>query len=300
MRLVIAIGGNALLQRGEVLSAENQERNMQRAANALTKVVEEHEVVLVHGNGPQVGLLALEGEAFKEAPAFPLDVLGAESQGMIGYIIGQVLNNRLPQKRIATLLTRTLVDPNDPAFDNPTKPIGPTYSKCDAETLAQDRGWVISEDGDAYRRVVPSPAPIDVLEFSIIEDLLASGTLVICGGGGGIPVVRGDDNQVSGVEAVVDKDHTAALLARRLRADRLLILTDVDGVYQNWGEAGEAKLDQITVQELEAMSFAQGSMGPKVDAACEFARETGNPALIGALNDADRILAGVNGTRISP
>ena len=299
MRLVVAIGGNALLQRGEVLSAKNQERNMQRASTALIKVADGHDVVLVHGNGPQVGLLALEAEAFKDAPAFPLDVLGAESQGMIGYVIGQVLSNGMPDRKIATLLSRTLVDPKDPAFGNPTKPIGPIYSKSDAQNLTRDRGWVIAEDGENFRRVVPSPKPIDLLEFPIIEELVTSGVLVICGGGGGIPVMRGTNGQVSGVEAVVDKDLTAALLARNLKADRLLILTDVDGVYQNWGQASEQKLERITPAALTTMSFSEGSMGPKVAAACSFAKATGNPAMIGSLDEADQILAGIKGTWVS-
>jgi len=299
MRLVIAIGGNALLQRGEVLSAENQERNIQRAADALINVSDGHEVVLVHGNGPQVGLLALEAEAFKEAPAFPLDVLGAESQGMIGYVIGQVLNNGMPDRKIATLLTRTLVDPKDPAFDKPTKPIGPIYSKSDAQALTRDRGWAIAKEGKSFRRVVPSPTPTDILELPIITDLVTSGVLVICGGGGGIPVMRSATGQVSGVEAVVDKDLTAALLACHLKADRLLILTDVDGVYHNWGQADEQRLKRVTPTALTAMSFAEGSMGPKVAAACTFAEATGKPAMIGSLKDADQIMVGAKGTWVS-
>lgn len=299
MRLVIAIGGNALLQRGEVLSAENQARNIERAADALAKAADGHEVVLVHGNGPQVGLLALEAEAFKEAPAFPLDVLGAESQGMIGYVIGQVLNNAMPGRRVATLLTRTLVDPKDAAFGKPTKPIGPVYSESDAQDLTRDRSWVITREGGDFRRVVPSPAPIDILELPIIEELVESGVLIICGGGGGIPVVRDTDNRLSGVEAVVDKDLTAALLAQRLKADRLLILTDVDGIYQNWGQTDAQKLRRITASALSAMSFAKGSMGPKVEAACSFVITTGNPAMVGSLADADEILKGIKGTWVT-
>ncbi len=299
MRLVVAIGGNALLQRGEVLSAENQEHNIQRAADALIKVADGHEVVLVHGNGPQVGLLALEAEAFKEAPAFPLDVLGAESQGMIGYVIGQVLANEMPDRKIATLLTRTLVDPKDPAFSNPTKLIGPVYSMSDSQDLARDRGWDIAQDGKNFRRVVPSPTPVDILELPIVKNLVASGVLVICGGGGGIPVMQEANGHMSGVEAVVDKDLTAALLACRLNADRLLILTDVDGVYRNWGQADEQKLDRATPTALTTMHFAEGSMGPKIAAACNFVQATGNPAMIGSLTNADQVLAGTKGTWIS-
>jgi carbamate kinase len=223
VRQVFAIGGNALLKRGEVLSAENQRGNMAQSARTLAKVMQGHEVVLVHGNGPQVGLLALEGEAFKDAPAYPLDILGAESQGMIGYLIEQELHNVMPDQRMATLITQTLVDANDPAFGTPTKPIGPVYERPEAEKMVAERGWTIAADGQYFRRVVPSPRPIDVLGLQTIEELVTTGVLVICTGGGGVPVLAGEGGQVSGVEAVIDKDLAASLLARRLNADVLVI-----------------------------------------------------------------------------
>lgn len=296
---MIAIGGNALLKRGEVLSAENQRQNMARSAQALSKVISGNEVALVHGNGPQVGLLALEGEAFKEVPAYPLDVLGAESQGMIGYLIAQEMRNVMPDRRIAALTTQTIVSADDPAFHAPSKPIGPVYRQAEANRLAAERGWVIAADGDGFRRVVPSPRPVDVLELSIIQGLLAAGVLVICAGGGGVPVVEGDDGRIQGVEAVIDKDLTASLLARRMNAETLIILTDIDGVYRDWGTSAQHKIDAISVSSLRKLSFVDGSMGPKVEAACQFVEATGRTALIGALDQVEDIASGRAGTRVT-
>lgn len=298
MRLVVAIGGNALLTRGEELSAENQRRNMDASARALADIMRGHEVILVHGNGPQVGLLALESAAYEEAPAYPLDVLGAESQGMIGYIIEQALRNVMPERRIVTLLTQTVVDAADPAFANPTKPIGPIYTEAEAKELATTRDWAIAPDGKNFRRVVPSPLPVDMLERQTIDDLVSAGIIVICAGGGGIPVILGDNKKVKGIEAVIDKDLAASLLARQLKADRLIILTDVDAVYRDWGTDTQKSIDKINPANLRNMDFAKGSMGPKVDAACRFVEATGNSASIGALVHAAKVVSGESGTHI--
>lgn len=298
MRLVVAIGGNALLTRGEELSAENQRRNMAQSALALAEIMRDHEVILVHGNGPQVGLLALESAAFKEVSLYPLDVLGAESQGMIGYIIEQELRNVMPERRIVTLLTQTFVDLNDPAFAHPTKPIGPIYTEAEAKELASARGWSIAPDGKNFRRVVPSPQPVDMLERQTIEDLVGQGIIVICAGGGGIPVTQGPDKKIIGSEAVIDKDLAASLLARQLKADRLIILTDVDGVYLDWGKDTQQKIGKTNPAKLRSMDFAKGSMGPKVDAVCRFVEATGKRASIGALHEAADVVSGKSGTHI--
>jgi len=298
MRLVVAIGGNALLTRGEELSAENQRRNMGEAARALAEIMRDHEVILVHGNGPQVGLLALESAAFKDAPPYPLDVLGAESQGMIGYIIEQELRNAMPERRIVTLLTQTIVEANDPAFANPTKPIGPIYTEAEAKELAAARGWSIAPDGKNFRRVVPSPLPVDMLERQTIGDLVSAGLVVICAGGGGIPVTLDASKQVQGIEAVIDKDLAASLLARKLNADRLIILTDVDAVYRDWGKDTQKRIDKTAPASLRAMDFAKGSMGPKVDAVCRFVEASGKPAAIGSLAHAGEVVSGKSGTHI--
>lgn len=300
MRVVVAIGGNALLERGEVLSAETQRRNMARAAGALAQLADGNEMVLVHGNGPQVGLLALEGEAFKEAPPFPLDVLGAESQGMIGYVIAQEMRNVMPERQVATLITQTEVDPADLAFGAPSKPIGPVYSQAEAQALAKERGWQVAADGAYFRRVVPSPQPMDILEFQTIRLLAQEGALVICAGGGGVPVIVGAKGQTRGVEAVIDKDLAASLLATKLEADRLIILTDVDAVYEGWGTANARKIVETNPAQLRGMPFAKGSMGPKVDAVCRFVEETGRPAAIGSLKEAALVAAGTAGTQILP
>jgi len=297
MRVVIALGGNALLRRGQPMSERNQRENVRNAARALAQVARGHQIVITHGNGPQVGLLALQSAAYKDVDPYPLDVLGAESEGMIGYLIEQELGNLLPYEQpIATLLTQIEVDPCDPAFEKPSKPIGPIYTREEAERLAKERGWAIAPDNDRYRRVVPSPVPMHIFELNVIEFLVGAGVVVICAGGGGIPTVYRPDGSLVGVEAVIDKDRAGALLARELQADAYLMLTDVKAVYTDWGKPGARAIRRASPDALEKLSFASGSMGPKVEAACDFARKTGGMAAIGALEDAAAMLREEAGT----
>jgi carbamate kinase len=265
MRIVVALGGNALLRRGEPMTAETQRANVRRAVAALLPLFEAgHQLIITHGNGPQVGLLALQAANSLKEGAYPLDVLDAESEGMVGYLIEQELDNALPSGRlVATLLTQVVVDRRDPAFHHPTKPIGPVYNKPQAEKLARTRGWSIAEDGKGWRRVVASPRPVQILEVRVIELLASQGVTVICAGGGGIPVIERSDGALVGVEAVIDKDLTSALLARQLRADQLLLLTDVDGVYLNWGTDGAKAVRQGGACALDPNTFAMGSMRPR-------------------------------------
>ncbi|MGD8514659.1 MAG: carbamate kinase [Granulosicoccaceae bacterium] len=300
MRIVIALGGNALLRRGEALTADNQRHNIRVVAEALAPIAREHELVITHGNGPQVGLLALQGAAYRPDEAYPLDILDAETEGMVGYLIEQELTNQLSSTaRCATLLTQIEVDPRDPAFHAPSKPIGPVYTESEAQKLAQARGWAVARDGDRYRRVVASPRPRQILEQGVIDMLVSQGIIVICAGGGGIPVVRREDGSLAGVEAVIDKDLASSLLARQLQADMFLMLTDVNAVYEYWGEDNARAIRRISPQNLKAFSFAPGSMAPKVEAAIEFVEMTGGTAAIGALQDAAAILRGEAGTSIS-
>lgn len=300
MRIVAALGGNALLHRGQALTVDNQRKNIRSAANALAPLAREHSLIITHGNGPQVGLLALQGEAYKPEEAYPLDVLDAETEGMIGYLIEQELGNHLAgDKRVATLLTQIEVDPTDPAFHNPSKPIGPIYDQAQAEKLSIERGWTVHPDGEHFRRVVASPAPLRILEIGVIELLVDQGITVICAGGGGIPVVRRNDGSLRGVEAVIDKDRASALLSRELAADAFLMLTDVDAVYADWNQDGSRAIRSASAQKISALSFASGSMRPKVEAACEFVTSTGAMAGIGRLEDAQAILDGAAGTLIS-
>ena len=298
-RVVVALGGNALLRRGEPVSAATQRDNIRRAALALAQLMAEgHQLVITHGNGPQVGLLALQGEAAGKG-AFPLDVLGAETEGMIGYVLQQELDNAYAgAARFATLLTQVEVDPQDPAFAAPGKPVGSVYSEADAKRLAEQRGWSIARDGDAWRRVVASPRPVRILEIEVIRLLVAQGVTVICTGGGGIPVARRADGAYIGVEAVIDKDHASGLLAAELQADAFLMLTDVPAVFTGWGTPAQRALGDVTPQALAALDFAAGSMGPKVQAACDFVNRSGGMAGIGALDDASAILARRAGTRV--
>ena len=301
MRIVIALGGNALLHRGEPLTAENQRRNVKLATQALAPLTHDHEIVISHGNGPQVGLLALQSAAYKPDESYPLDILDAETEGMIGYLIEQELTNLLPaNKRCATLLTQIEVDAKDPAFKHPSKPIGPMYSETDAYKLAKERGWSIAPDADRYRRVVPSPRPKRIFELSVIELLVKQNVVVICAGGGGIPVLCRQDGSLIGVEAVIDKDLASALLAKELNADALLMLTDVDAVYKHWNEPNAHAIRQTTVKEISRLSFAPGSMQPKVQAGIEFVEQSGAIAGIGKLQDAQAILRGEAGTVITP
>jgi carbamate kinase len=295
MRILVALGGNALLRRGQPADAATQRRNVEDAAAGLGEMAEEHDVVVTHGNGPQVGLLALQSESYRSVTPYPLDVLGAETEGMLGHLLELALRNRLPEREIVTVLTETVVDPEDPAFEEPTKPIGPVYSSAEAARLRAQRGWVMGRDGGRHRRLVPSPEPRAISELRSLRLLIDAGVLVICAGGGGIPVTVAADGRLRGVEGVVDKDLTAALLARKLDADLLLMLTDVDAVYLGWGSAGEHPLREVGSDQLRSMSFAAGSMAPKVDAACRFVEATGRTAAIGALAEASRIVRGEAG-----
>lgn len=297
--LVVALGGNALLKRGEPLEADIQRRNIEQAARAIATLTAEWRIVLVHGNGPQVGLLAVQNSSCDLTSPWPLDILVAETQGMIGYLLQQALRNYLPGAQISTLLTQVEISPNDAAFRNPTKYIGPVYSPQQAQQVAAEQGWTMKADGEFVRRVVPSPMPVRIVEDQAILALTERGHLVICNGGGGIPVTGNSQGQFSGVEAVIDKDLSAALLATQLSADALLILTDADAVYLDWGKPDSRALRQVTPADLQGMTFDAGSMGPKVAAACEFVTQCAGRAGIGSLADATDILSGRKGTLIT-
>jgi carbamate kinase len=306
MLVVIALGGNALLRRGQAMTAENQRQNVRIAADAIAPVAEHHKLVVAHGNGPQVGLLALQAEAYGKVEPYPLDVLGAQTEGMIGYMIEQELGNRLPFDRpFATLLTMIEVDPNDPAFSNPTKFIGPVYDKAEADRLALEKHWVFKLDGEKWRRVVASPLPKRIFEIRPIKWLLEHNAVVIAAGGGGVPTMytRGNGNgnhrALVGVECVIDKDYASALLARDLDADLYVMLTDTDAVYTDWGKPSQRKIRRAHPDALADMGFAAGSMGPKVAAARRFVEVTGRNAAIGALGDLSGIIAGTSGTTVS-
>jgi carbamate kinase len=300
MRIVVALGGNALQRRGEPMTVDGQRSNVAVACQALAPVAAEHQLVITHGNGPQVGLLALQASSYDEVSNYPFDVLGAQTEGMIGYFIEQELGNLLPfEKPLATVVTMTEVDPQDPAFANPTKFVGPVYPEADAKRLAAERGWVVREDGAAWRRVVPSPRPLRVFESRPIEWLLDRGCVVICAGGGGIPTMyKPGTKTLTGVEAVIDKDFASAVVAEGLHADLLVIATDVDAVYVDWGTPTQAAITSAHPDALADHNFPAGSMGPKVDAAAQFARATGKPAVIGSLADLTDMLAGTAGTRV--
>jgi carbamate kinase len=285
------------------MTSDVQRANVQVAARALAPVAREHQLVLSHGNGPQVGLLALQGAAYEEVETYPLDVLGAQTEGMIGYMIEQELGNLLPfEVPFATILTMVEVDPEDPAFKDPTKFVGPVYEEAEAKSLAAEKGWSIKPDGQYWRRVVPSPLPKRIFEMRPIKWLLEKGTVVICAGGGGIPTMYDPEKErtLTGIEAVIDKDRATELLARELEADLYIMATDVDGVYVGWGTPDARKIHRATPEEMDAYEFAAGSMGPKVEAACTFVRETGKLAAIGALADIEAIVKGEAGTIVEP
>lgn len=300
MRIVVALGGNALLKRGEPMTAQAQHANVRIAAGALADLARDHQIIVAHGNGPQVGLMALRSAAYAPDNLWPLDILGAETEGMIGYLIEQELVNALPPGTdCATLLTRVEVDPSDPAFDEPTKPIGPVYTAAEAELARTEHRWTMVEEATGgLRRVVPSPLPVAIPGIAPIRLLVEAGVCVICAGGGGIPVVRGRDGRMVGIEAVIDKDRTSALLAEALEADILLMLTDVEAVFRDWGAPGQEAIGRITPDALDAMTFPAGSMGPKIAAACDFVRAGGTMAGIGRLQDARAIVEGRAGTQV--
>lgn len=300
MRILVALGGNALLRRGEAMTAENQRKNVRLAAESLAPLGREHQLIISHGNGPQVGLLALQGAAYAQVDPYPLDVLGAQTDGMIGYLVEQELGNILPfEQPFATILSMVEVDPDDPAFQNPTKPIGPVYSEEEARRLAAEKGWLIAPDGDGFRRVVPSPRPKRIFQIRPVKWLLERGCIVICAGGGGIPTMYGKDGKLRGVEAVVDKDRASALLARELEVDLFIMATDAQAVFLDWGTPRQRAVRWASPQALSDYPFPAGSMGPKVEAAVEFVTRTGKPAAIGSLSDLVRISRGEAGTRIA-
>jgi carbamate kinase len=301
VKLVIALGGNALMRRGERADAAVQLHNLSTAVPALAAIAMEHDIVLTHGNGPQVGLLALESAADPElSTPYPLDTLGAETQGMIGYWLVRELNNALPGREVVALVTQTVIAGEDPAFARPTKFVGPVYDREQAQRLAAARGWQVRPDGVTWRRVVASPEPREIVELPVIARLVQQGVVVVAGGGGGVPVLRTSDGRLRGCEAVVDKDLAAALLATALRADRLLLLTDVSAVFDGFGSPDAQAIHCATTQELRRRRFAAGSMGPKVEAACRFVIATRGVAAIGALEDAEALLAGKTGTTVVP
>jgi carbamate kinase len=296
MKVVIALGGNAMQKRDEPLEAEVQRQNVARAATAIASIARTHRVVVTHGNGPQMGLFAMQAAAYSQALPYPSDVLGAETEGMIGYMIEQELRSLLPEQQIVTLLTQVEVNLKDPAFKRPSKPIGPEFDRAKAQQLGKKYRWAMGTDGKIWRRVVPSPEPLRILEINVIRLLVASGALVVCAGGGGIPVTVSASGVVRGIEAVIDKDLAAGLLAHELGADALLLLTDVDAVYLGWGTDKKRALSDVSPEGLRQHAFAPGSMKPKVDAVCRFVESGGAFAGIGRLEDAVSILLGHCGT----
>ena len=300
MRILVALGGNALLRRGEPMTADAQRANVQIAAASLAAIYAGNELVITHGNGPQVGLLALQGAAYKPDEVYPLDVLGAQTEGMIGYMIEQELGNLLPfEVPFATILTMVEVDRDDPGFSNPTKFIGPVYAESDAERLKTEKGWAMKQDGDKWRKVVPSPQPKQIFEVRPIRWLLERGTIVIAAGGGGIPTVYEPGRKLRGIEAVIDKDLCSELLARQLDVDFFVMATDTDAVFLDWGKPTAKAFRRASPAAMRDYSFPAGSMGPKVEAACHFAEATGKRAAIGALKDLPAILRGEAGTTIT-
>lgn len=299
-RAVVALGGNALLRRGEPLEAESQERAARAAAGLLARVAAGNQLVVTHGNGPQVGLLALMGDAYKDTAPYPLDVLGSETEGQIGYVLELELNNAIPDQQTVAVLTRVVVDRHDPAFATPSKFIGPVYREVEARSLADRHGWTVKPDGERWRRVVPSPQPTRIVQLDAIKCLVDSGFLVICTGGGGIPVVEDRDGIQRGVEAVIDKDLASALLASDLGVDTLVLATDVDAVYDEYGTPEQRPIARATPAGLRSHQFPAGSMGPKVEAICRFVAHTGGRGVIGSLHEVDELFSGRAGTQVLP
>jgi carbamate kinase len=301
MRVIVALGGNAVLRRGQKPDADVQMSNVRTAVRTLARLAADHELVITHGNGPQVGLLALQSASDPDLTRpYPFDTLGAQTQGMIGYWMQQALQNALPGRRILAMVTQTLVTAVDPAFEHPTKFVGQVYEQEEAEKLAAEHGWTVGRDGPHWRRVVPSPTPQRVVETRLIREMVRAGVVVVCAGGGGIPVVRDERGRLTGVEAVVDKDLTTAMLAEALECDAFLSLTDVPRVLRGFGTAHQTEIAHTTPHELRTMEFPAGSMGPKVEAVCRFVETTGDMAAIGKLDEAERILAGAAGTIVTP
>jgi carbamate kinase len=301
VRLVVAVGGNALLERGEVPLAETQEKHVGVAVDAIAPLADDHDLVIAHGNGPQVGMLAIESSLDPDLPGpYPLDVLGAQTQGMIGYFLLQAFENALPGREVVSLVCQTVVAADDPAFGAPTKFVGPVFTEEEGRRLAGLRGWQVRPDGSSWRRVVASPEPQAMVELATIRMLMTNGAVVICAGGGGIPVIRGHDGLLRGAEAVIDKDLGAALLARDLDAEALVILTDVANVQTGYGTPSARPIGRTSPAELRSLHLPAGSMGPKVEAACRFVEATGRPAMIGRLGDAAALLAGTTGTIVEP
>jgi carbamate kinase len=307
MRVVVALGGNAILRRDQAMTIDNQRASIAEACEPLSHIAAEHELVVSHGNGPQIGLLALQAAAYDHISEYPFDVLGASTEGMLGYLIEQELGNRLGNERVVTtLVTRTEVDPSDPAFADPTKFVGPGYSDAAAAIATEQRGWTMRRDDSWMRRVVASPQPLQILELRPIQWLLEKGAVVICAGGGGVPTVRsgvdtadGHAGVLAGIEAVIDKDLASAVLARDLGADLLIIATDVNGVFVDWHGADERRIVRAHPDHLDPEEFPPGSMRPKVLAAAQFARETSGTAVIGSLQEIDEMLAGRAGTSVT-
>ena len=298
MIILIALGGNALLRRGQPLTEENQLDNIKRASAQIAQLAENYQLVLTHGNGPQIGLLAVQNAAQESVKPYPLDLLGAETDGMIGYLLEQELSNLLsPERIIATLLTRVEVSANDAAFLNPTKPIGAMYTEAEAEHLRTEKNWVIKADGNGFRRVVASPKPLKILGLEPILWLLEHHVIVIAAGGGGIPVVLSADGYShEGVNAIIDKDLCSALLAEKIAVEVLVIVTDVEAVFVDWGKPTQRAIRRISPHDLSHLEFPDGSMGPKVEAACQFVKTTGNPAVIGSLEQILELIDGKAGT----
>lgn len=301
MRIVIALGGNAILQRGQPMECQIQRENIAKAAAAIAKIATAHQVILTHGNGPQVGLLSLMNDAYKRVAPYPLDALGAQTQGMIGFMFEQELRNCMPGKEVCTISTQTLVNPDDPAFLNPDKFVGPIYNKDEVEDLlAANPNWTIKQDGAYFRRVVASPQPLAILELQALKTLVSNDNItMICGGGGGVPVARDESGQLTGIEAVIDKDRASRVLAEGLKADAFLILTDVQAVATKFGQPDSQDIRCATPEAIEALNFAAGSMGPKVEAAVAFVRNGGKMAAIGSLDQAAEILTMDSGTVIT-
>jgi carbamate kinase len=297
---VVALGGNALLRRGEPLEAASQARAARDAARILGAASLSHRLVITHGNGPQVGLLALMGDAYKATAPYPLDVLDAETEGQIGYVLEMQLDNFIDHQDTVAVITRIVVDEKDPAFESPTKFIGPVYSEEEAHAMADKRGWTVRPDGGNWRRVVPSPEPRRIVQLGAIRSLVEAGFLVVCAGGGGVPVLEDADGRHQGVEAVIDKDLASSLLARDLDADVLVLATDVEAVFHDFGTAEQKAIARATPAGLRGHDFPSGSMGPKVDAVCRFVEHSGARAAIGSLDQLEGLLEGSAGTQVQP